>query len=135
MISGGKVDQIAERHGVRFIKHTDRIKGANQAKCRRTCQTILRKHGEKHLNSVLGLINSTKNRGNWSSYVVSSVSWLVLNRPDLVNHKDFLGAFDDVDLAKIQAAARRVNQKAPTVTMAILMSYELDILIGERAAA
>ncbi|WP_150524010.1 hypothetical protein [Roseibium sediminis] len=128
MTSGGHVDRIAGEFGVHFIDHTKRVKGRHQSKARRTCQTLLKNYGPEHLRLVFGLINTTRNRGNWVSQVFTAVSWLILNRPELVERSDFLTLFDQLDLDALLASAKRANRDAPTVTMTVLLSYKMDEL-------
>lgn len=129
MASGGHVDRIAAEFGVHFISFERRVKGRHQSKARRTCQKILEAQGAEHLRLVFALINTSKNRGNWSAPVFTAVSWLVRERAELVARKDFVSLFDEVDLEALQAAARRTNPKAPTVTLSVLLSYEMDRLV------
>jgi hypothetical protein len=126
MASGGLVDRIASEFGVHFIAHTRRVQGRHQSKARRTCLTLLRKHGAEHLRLVFGLINTAKNRGNWSAPCFTAVSWLVLNKPEWVERRGFLDQFDSVDLEELLVRARHINPAAPTLTMSVLLSYELD---------
>jgi len=136
MASGGHVDRIAGEFGVHFISFERRVTGPHQSKARRTCQTLLKKNGEDHLRLVFGLINAGRNRGNWSARCFTAVSWLVLNRPDLVDRADFVSLFDRIDLDALQAAARKTDPKAPTKAMTVLLSYGMDRLAagGEMAA-
>jgi hypothetical protein len=129
MASGGYVDRIAAEFGVHFISFERRVKGRHQSKARRTCQKILEAQGAEHLRLVFALINTPKNRGNWSAPVFTAVSWLVRERPELVARRDFVGLFDEVDMEALQAAAKRTNPKAPTVTLSVLLSYEIDRLV------
>ena len=126
MASGGLVDRIAAEFGVHFIAYTRRVEGRHQSKARRTCQTLLKKHGPEHLRLVFGLINTAENRGNWSAQCFTAVSWLVLNKPDWVERRGFLGKFDRVNLQALLEKAKEINPSAPTVTMSVLLSYELD---------
>lgn len=126
MASGGLVDRIAAEYGVQFVSHAKRIDGRHQSKARRTCRTLLEKHGAAHLRLVFGLINTPKNRGCWSAPVFTAVSWLVLNKPQWVERPDFVGLFDQLDLQEFLANAKDLNPAAPTITLAILLSYELD---------
>jgi len=126
MASGGIVDRIAAEYGVHFIAHTRRVEGRHQSKARRTCQTLLKKHGAEHLRLVFGLINTTENRGNWSAQCFTAVSWLVLNKPDWVERRGFLDEFDKIDLRALLEKSKEINPSAPTVTMSVLLSYELD---------
>jgi hypothetical protein len=128
--SGGQVDRIAAEFGVHFVAHTRRAEGRHQSKARRTCSTLLKKHDASHLRLVLGLINTEKNRGNWSAPVITAVSWLVLNKPEWVVRRDFLRVFDQLDLEEILKKARQLNPSAPTITMAVLLSYAFDQLIA-----
>jgi len=126
MASGALVDRIAAEFGVHFIAHTKRTDGRHQSKARRTCQTLLKKHGPEHLRLVFGLINTAQNRGNWSAPCFTAVSWLVLNKPDWVDRQGFLDHFDSIDLQALLTAAKNLNPAAPTVTLSVLLSYELD---------
>jgi len=126
MASGGLVDRIAGEFGVHFIAHTRRVQGRHQSKARRTCQTLLKKHGAEHLRLVFGLINTAGNRGNWSAPCFTAVSWLVLHKPDWVDRRGFLDHFDSIDLEALLARAKHINPAAPTLTMSVLLSYELD---------
>jgi hypothetical protein len=128
--SGGQVDRIAAEFGIHFVAHTKRAEGRHQSKARRTCSTLLKKHDASHLRLVLGLINTEKNRGNWSAPVITAVSWLVLNKPEWVARRDFLRVFDQLDLEEILKKARQLNPSAPTITMAVLLSYAFDQLIA-----
>jgi hypothetical protein len=131
MASGGLVDRIAAEFGVHFISHTRRAQGRHQSKARRTCQTLLKKHGADHLRLVFGLINTTENRGNWSAPCFTAVSWLVLSKPDWVERQGFLDRFDQIDLGSLLALAKDLNPAAPTITLSVLLTYELDRLIGK----
>jgi len=126
MASGGHVDRIAAEFGVHFVDHTIKPRGRHESRARRTCQTILKKHGPEHLRLVFGLINTTKNRGNWMAACFTAVSWLVLNKPELVKRSDFLDLFDQLDLDTLLKSAKRANPIAPTVTMRVLLAYEMD---------
>ncbi|MEO9528861.1 hypothetical protein [Roseibium sp.] len=130
MASGGLVDRIAAEFGVHFISHTRRSEGRHQSKARRTCQTLLKKHGPEHLRLVFGLINTAENRGNWSAPCFTSVSWLVLSKPDWVERRGFLDQFDKIDLGALLDVAKQLNPAAPTLTMSVLLSYELDKGMG-----
>jgi len=132
MASGGYVDRIAAEFGVHFVDHTTRPTGRHQSRARRTCQKLLKNHGAEHLRLVFGLINTTKNRGNWMAPCFTAVSWLLLNKPQLVERRDFLDLFDQLDLDTILKSAKRVNPTAPTVTMRVLLSYEIDRQIESR---
>ncbi|WP_428670867.1 hypothetical protein [Roseibium sp.] len=132
MASGGEVDRIAAEFGVHFVNHTRRAGGRHQSKARRTCQTILKKHGAGHLRLVFGLIDTEKNRGNWSAPCLTAVSWLAANKPEWVERRDFLEAFDRLDLEALLERAKRINPGAPTLTLSVLISYELDRLMAER---
>lgn len=132
MAGGAQVDRIAAEYGVHFVNHTKRAEGRHQSKARKTCQTLLRKHGQEHLRLVLGLINSPSNRGNWSAPCVTAVSWLVLNKPEWVARGDFLDLFDGVDLKALLDRAKKLNPSAPTVTLSVLLSWEVDQLIAEK---
>ena len=134
MASGGIVDRIAAEFGVHFVSHTKRIEGRHQSKARRTCQTLLKKHGPEHLRLVLGLMNTAENRGNWSAPCLTAVSWLVLNKPQWVARRDFLNQFDKLDLGRLLEKAKQVNPSAPTITLSVLLSYELDKNMGEPLA-
>ena len=126
MASGGQVDRIAAEFGLHFVASTRRIGGRHQSKARRTCETLLRKHGAGLLRLVLGLINTPSNRGNWSGPVLTAVSWLVLNKPKLVEHRSFVACVDRLDLEDLLRHAKEINPGAPTITLAVLLSYELD---------
>ncbi|GAB2183791.1 hypothetical protein [Roseibium sp. LAB1] len=126
MASGGLVDRIAAEYGVHFVSYTRRVQGRHQSKARRTCQTLLQKHGAEHLRLVFGLINTAENRGNWSAPCFTAVSWLVLNKPDWVERRGFLDQFDRIDLEALLSSAKHINPAAPTITLAVLLSYELD---------
>ncbi|QFT30955.1 hypothetical protein K1718_09515 [Roseibium porphyridii] len=126
MASGGIVDRIAAEYGVHFVTHTKRISGRHQSKARRTCQTLLNKHGAEHLRLVFGLINTAENRGNWSAPCVTAVSWLVLNKPEWIERRNFLDCFDQLDLEDLMTKAKEINPGAPTITLAVLLSYELE---------
>ena len=126
MASGGIVDRIAAEFGVHFVSPTKRTDGRHQSKERRTCQTLLRKHGAEHLRLVLGLINTPQNRGNWSAPIVTAVSWIVLNKPEWVARRDFVAQFDHLDLQALFMSAKDLNPSAPTITLSVLLSYELD---------
>ncbi|GAB4527179.1 MAG: hypothetical protein Tsb0019_29210 [Roseibium sp.] len=130
MASGGIVDRIAAEFGVHFISHTRRTQGRHQSKARRTCQTLLTKHGPDHLRLVFGLINTAENRGNWSAPCFTAVSWLVLTKPDWIERQGFLDQFDKVDLGSLLRHAKDLNPAAPTVTMSVLLTYELDRLMA-----
>jgi hypothetical protein len=130
MASGGTVDRIAGEFGVHFINFEKRIEGAHQSKARRTCQKLLKRYGADHLRLVFGLINTAKNRGNWSASVLTAVSWLIRERPELIARADFVDLFDRVDLEALQASAKTTNPKALTITVTVLLSYELDRLAG-----
>ncbi len=132
MAGGAQVDRIAAEYGVHFVNHTKRAEGRHQSKARKTCQTLLRKYGQEHLRLVLGLINSPSNRGNWSAPCVTAVSWLVLNKPEWVARGDFLDLFDGVDLKALLDRAKKLNPSAPTVTLSVLLSWEVDQLIAEK---
>ncbi len=134
MASGGTVDRIAAEYGVHFVNHTKRIEGRHQSKARRTCQTLLKKHGAEHLRLVLGLINTAENRGNWSAPCVTAVSWLVLNKPEWVARRDFLTFFDQLDLEALLTSAKQINPAAPTITLSVLLSYQLDRLMTAPAS-
>lgn len=127
MASGGLLDRLAAEFGIHFVAPDRRLDGRNQCKARRTCQTLLRKHGPGHLRLVFGLINTPANRGNWSSQVLSAVSWLVLNKPDLVGHPAFVAQFDLLKLDDMLDRAKEINPSAPTITLAVLLAYELDL--------
>lgn len=131
MASGGHVDRIAAEFGVHFISFERRVRGRHQSKARRTCQKILQAQGAEHMRLVFALINTAKNRGNWSAPVFTAVSWLVRERPELVARRDFVSLFDEVDMEALLAAAKRTNPKAPTVTLSVLLSYEMDRLAEE----
>lgn len=131
MASGGHVDRIAAEFGVHFVSSAKRIAGRHQSKARRTCQALLRKHGPEHLRLVFGLINTPLNRGNWSAPVLTAVSWLVLNKPDLIAHRQFVTCFDQVDLGAMLTSAKDINPAAATLTLAVLLSYELDRSISD----
>ncbi|WP_434050825.1 MAG: hypothetical protein RDA78_16025 [Roseibium sp.] len=79
---------------------------------------------------VFGLINTPANRGNWSSQVLSAVSWLVLNKPDLVGHPAFVAQFDLLKLDEMLERAKEINPSAPTITLAVLLAYELDLSVS-----
>lgn len=130
MASGALVDRIAAEFGVHFIAHTRRPEGRHHSKARRTCQTLLKKHGPEHLRLVFGLINTAENRGNWSAPCMTAVSWLILNKPDWVDRQGFLEQFDRIDLGALLAVAKQLNPAAPTVTLSVLLSYELDRHMG-----
>lgn len=132
MASGGHVDRIAAEFGVHFVDHTIKPRGRHESRARRTCQTLLKKYGPEHLRVVFGLINTTKNRGNWTGPCFTAVSWLLLNKAELTKRADFLDLFDSLDLDKLLASAKRANPSAPTVTMSVLLSYEIDRLVEER---
>ncbi|WP_068419918.1 hypothetical protein [Labrenzia sp. OB1] len=134
MASGGHVDRIAAEFGVHFVDHTIKPRGRHESRARRTCQTILKKHGPEHLRLVFGLINTTKNRGNWQAACFTAVSRLVLNKPDLLKRADFLDLFDRIDLDALLKSAKQANASAPTVTTAVLLSYEVNRLIAEQEA-
>lgn len=133
MASGGHVDRLAAEFGVHFVDHTTRPTGRHQSRARRTCQKLLKNHGAEHLRVVFGLINTTKNRGNWSAPCFTAVSWLLLNKPEMVQRRDFLDLFDSLDLDQLLLSAKRVNASAPTSTMTVLLSYELERLVAEGA--
>ncbi|TYC55684.1 hypothetical protein FMN50_11610 [Rhodobacterales bacterium] len=133
MASGGYVDRIAAEVGVHFVSPARRADGRHQSKARGTCLSILNKHGADHLRLVLSLINTEENRGNWSSPVITAVSWVVLNKPDWVRRRDFLELFDRVDLGALLKSAKDLNPSAPTVTLSVLLSYELDRKIAAEA--
>jgi len=133
MASGGIVDRIAAEFGVHFISHTKRAQGRHQSKARRTCQTLLKKHGPEHLRLVFGLINTAENRGNWSAPCFTAVSWLVSTKPDWVERQGFLDQFDKIDLGRLLTVAKGLNPAAPTVTMSVLLTYELDRMMGSNA--
>ncbi len=130
MSSGAQVDRIAAEYGVHFVSAAKRIEGRHQSKARRTCQTLLKKHGAEHLRLVFGLINTPHNRGNWSATVVTAVSWLVLNKSEWILHRDFLNLFDTLDLGALLKSAKELNPGAPTITLAVLLSYELDRMMS-----
>ncbi len=129
MASGALVDRIAAEFGVHFVNYRKRAAGRHQSKARRTCLGLLEKQGADHLRLVLGLINSPSNRGNWSAPCVTAVSWVVRNKPEWVGKPDFVAFFDSVDLAVLLERAKRLNPAAPTVTLSVLLSLELDGLI------
>lgn len=131
MASGGHVDRIAAEFGVHFVAPTKRAEGRHQSKARKTCAALLKKHDASHLRLVLGLINTQKNRGNWSAPVITAVSWLVLNKPEWVARRDFLEVFDQLDLKETLKSAQHLNPSAPTITMSVLLSYEFDRLITQ----
>ncbi|MCX2721768.1 hypothetical protein [Roseibium salinum] len=135
MASGANLDRIAAEYGVHFVSHTRRVDGRHQSKARRTCQTLLKKHGPEHLRLVFGLINSTRNRGSWSAPCLTAVSWLVLSKPDWLDRPGFLDTFDRVDLDRLFRSARHINPSAPTITLSVLLSYELDRLMEGGAQA
>jgi len=135
MASGGHVDRIAAEYGVQFVSHTRRVDGRHQSKARRTCQTLLKKHGPEHLRLVFGLINTAKNRGNWSAPCMTAVSWLVLNKPEWIERRGFLDLFDRLDLEELLKSAKHINPSAPTLTLSVLLSYELDRLMEAGAEA
>ncbi|NKI61788.1 hypothetical protein HCG46_26170 [Labrenzia sp. PO1] len=85
----------------------------------------MKNHGAEHLRLVFGLINAGKNRGNWSAPCMSAVSWLVLNKPELIERRDFIEMFDCLDLEILLKRSKAVNPAAPTVTMRILLSAEV----------
>ena len=114
MASGGHLDRIAAEFGVHFISHTRRVEGRHQSKARRTCSTLLKKHGEAHLRLVFALINTSENRGNWSAPFFTAVSWLVLTKPDWVERRGFLDQFDCIDLDFLLRRAKHINPAAPT---------------------
>lgn len=126
MASGGHLDKLAAEYGIHFVAPARRIEGRSQCKARRTCQALLKKHGPGHLRLVFGLINTPANRGNWSSQVLSAVSWLVLNKPDLVEHPAFVSQFDLLKLGEMLRRAKDINPSAPTITLAVLLAHELD---------
>lgn len=126
MASGGHVDRIAAEFGVHFISSARRLEGRHHCKARKTCQQLLGKHGPEHLRLVFGLINTPQNRGNWSAPVLTAVSWLVRNKPGLVAEADFVSRFDQIDLGGMLICAKDINPGAPTLTLAVLLSYELD---------
>jgi len=130
MASGGHLDKLAAEYGIHFVAPARRIEGRNQCKARRTCQALLKKHGPGHLRLVFGLINTPVNRGNWSSQVLSAVSWLVLNKPDLVEHPDFVSKFDLLNLNALLQRAKDINSRAPTITLAVLLAHELDAAVS-----
>jgi hypothetical protein len=129
MASGGHVDRIAAEYGVHFVDHTTRPTMRHQSRARRTCQKLLKRHGAEHLRLVFGLINTTENRGNWSAPCFTAVSWLVLNKPELVKRRDFLNLFDRIDLDNLLVRAKRVNSGAPTITATILLSDEMNRMV------
>ena len=63
----------------------------------------------------------------------TAVSWLLLNKPETVKRRDFLDLFDSLDLDQLLLSAKRVNASAPTSTMTVLLSYELERLVAEGA--
>ncbi|MES0880529.1 hypothetical protein [Roseibium sp. SCP14] len=126
MASGGMVDRIAAEFGVQFVTHAKRAEGRHQSKARRTCHSLLNKHGADHLRLVFGLINTPQNRGNWSAPVFTAVSWVVLNKPEWVARTDFVDRFDQLDLRVLLENAKDLNPSAPTITLSVLLSYELD---------
>ncbi|MBN9673471.1 hypothetical protein [Roseibium aggregatum] len=129
MVSGAEVDRVAAEFGIHFVNSAKRADGRHQSKARSTCRGLLKKHGAGHLRLVLGMINTAHNRGNWSAPVITAVSWLVLNKPDWVERGDFLDLFDRLDLATLMARAKELNPSAPTITLSVLLSYELDGLL------
>lgn len=131
MASGGEVDRIAAEFGIHFIGHARRLHGRHQSKARGTCRAMLKKYGAAHLRLVLGLINTGENRGNWSSPCLTAVSWLVRTKPDWVERRGFLDRFDRIDLAALLARARELNPSAPTVTLSVLLSHELEQRLAE----
>lgn len=135
MASGGHVDRIAAEFGIHFIHRDGNAVGRHQSKARRTCQRILERHGPGHLRQVLGMINTSTNRGRWDAPTIKAVSALVEKRGDLLTLPGFLEAFDKVDLVEIHANAKRANPGAPTVAMMVLLSYEVDRLISEKRNA
>lgn len=130
MASGAHLDRLAAEFGIHFVAPAKRSDGRNQCKARRTCQALLEKHGPGHLRLVLGLINTPVNRGNWSSQVLSAVSWLVLNKTDLVAHPAFVTQFDLLKLDEMLQRAKDINPAAPTITLAVLLAHELDTSIS-----
>ncbi|KZM48999.1 hypothetical protein [Labrenzia sp. OB1] len=135
MASGGHVDRIAAEYGVQFVNHTRRAEGRHQSKARRTCQTLLKKHGPEHLRLVFGLINTAQNRGNWSAPCLTAVSWLVSRKPEWIDRTGFLDLFDQLDLEDLLKRAKHINPSAPTLTLSVLLSYELDRLMAAEARA
>lgn len=130
MGAGGYLDKLAAEYGIHFVAPARRIDAQNQCKARRTCKVLLEKHGPGHLRLVFGLINTPANRGNWSSQVLSAVSWLVLNKPELVAHPAFVPQFDQLQLNQMLQRAKDINPSAPTITLAVLLAYELDALVS-----
>ncbi len=130
MASGAHLDRLAAEFGIHFVAPAKRIDGRNQCKARRTCQALLKKHGPGHLRLVFGLINTPANRGNWSSQVLSAVSWLVLNKSDLVAHPAFVAQFDLLKLDEMRQRAKDINPAAPTITLAVLLAHELDASVS-----
>lgn len=130
MASGGQLDKLAAEYGIHFVAPARRVEGRNQCKARRTCRALLTKHGPAHLRLVFGLINTPVNRGNWSSQVLSAVSWLVLNKPGLVDHPAFVSQFDLLNLKQLLQRAKDINPSAPTVTLAVLLAHELDTSVS-----
>ena len=126
MASGAVVDRIASEFGVHFVSSAKRVEGRHQSKARKTCLALLKKHGAEHLRLVFGLINTPANRGNWSGPVLSAVSWVVVNQPEIVARRDFVTRFDRLDIGALHACAKCINPEALTITLAVLLSYELD---------
>ncbi|MET1411702.1 hypothetical protein ABVF61_05510 [Roseibium sp. HPY-6] len=126
MASGAAVDRIASEFGIHFVSSAKRAEGRHQSKARKTCLALLKKHGAEHLRLVFGLINTPANRGNWSAPVLSAVSWVIVNQPGTVARRDFVTSFDRLDLGALHARAKNINPEALTITLAVLLSYELD---------
>ncbi|MBO6511720.1 MAG: hypothetical protein JJ866_10125 [Roseibium sp.] len=126
MSSGGKIDQIAAEFGVHFVDYKTKPRGRHESRARRVCQNLLKREGPEHLRQIFGLINTAKNRGNWTGPCFTAVSRLLLNKEDLIRRIDFVDLFDSLDLGELLDRAKRVNPSAPTVTMSVLLAYEID---------
>ncbi|MEO1027580.1 MAG: hypothetical protein AAFX02_00855 [Pseudomonadota bacterium] len=131
MSSIGTVDRIAVEFEVQFVPYTANPE-RHQSNARRTCQTLLKRHGPEHLQQVFGLINADRIRGNWTAPCISAVSWLLLNKPAWTGRWDFLEIFDMLDLEQILTRAKAVDPSAPTATMRILLSDEMYRLIAQK---
>ena len=135
MASGGIVDRIAAEYGIEFVNAARRVKGRHQAKCRRTCQTLLRRHGEGHLRQVLGLMNSARNRGSWTRQVVGAVSFVILSRPDLMGMPDTVEVLDAIDLKALRATAKAIDPGNATQALGHILSYELEKRLADQGIA
>ena len=132
MASGGHLDKLAAEYGIHFVAPARRIDGTQPVQGPPYLPSASQeKHGPGHLRLVFGLINTPVNRGNWSSQVLSAVSWLVLNKPDLVEHPDFVSQIRPAESQRVVAASEGHQfASAPTITLAVLLAHELDAAVS-----